>query len=125
MSILPAPPVSLTLLPQPLPLPTRGNVIFALSPSNCLDSSSSHFRDMQSLNSCPSSSQSHEHLHSNSNSHTNPLSELMVVHDDHHNDPPLPPSHHIHTMTTRSMIRSQLVSQLIHVLSMVPDSGTI
>ena len=110
MSILPAPPVSLTLLPQPLPLPTRGNVIFALSPSNCLDSSSSHFRDMQSLNSCPSSSQSHEHLHSNSNSHTNPLLELMVVHDDHHNDPPLPPSHHIHTMTTRSMIRSQLVS---------------
>ncbi|RVW30525.1 Retrovirus-related Pol polyprotein from transposon RE2 [Vitis vinifera] len=27
----------------------------------------------------------------------------MVVHDDHHSAPPLPPSHRIHTMTTRSM----------------------
>ncbi|KAL6328913.1 hypothetical protein AAG906_007203 [Vitis piasezkii] len=27
----------------------------------------------------------------------------MVVHDDHHSDPPLPPSHRIHTMTTGSM----------------------
>ncbi|KAL6327707.1 hypothetical protein AAG906_022769 [Vitis piasezkii] len=103
MSILLAPPMPLTLLPQPPPVPTRGNAIFASSPSNCLDSSSSPFRDMQSLNSCLNSSQSHEHLHSNSNSHTNPLSEPMVVHDDHHSDPPLLPSHRIHTMTTRSM----------------------
>ncbi|KAL6315013.1 hypothetical protein AAG906_030848 [Vitis piasezkii] len=91
----------LTLLLQPPP--TRGNAIFALSPCNRLNSYSSPFRDMQSLNSCPNSSQSHEHLHSNSNSHTNPLSEPMAVHDDHHSDPPLLPSHRIHTMTTRSM----------------------
>ncbi|KAL6332388.1 hypothetical protein AAG906_004959 [Vitis piasezkii] len=103
MSISPTPPMPLTLLPQPPPVPTRGNTIFASSPGNCLDSSSFPFRDMQSLNSCPNSSQSHEHLHSNSNSHNNPLSEPMVVHDDHHSDPPLPSSHCIHIMTTRSM----------------------
>ena len=103
MSILPVPPVPLTLLPQPLLVPMRGNAIFASSLGNCLDFSSSLFWDMQSLNSCPNSSQSHEHLHSNSNSHTNPLSEPMVVHDDHHSDPPLPHFHRIHTMTTRSM----------------------
>ncbi|KAL6322447.1 hypothetical protein AAG906_008102 [Vitis piasezkii] len=103
MSTSPTPPVSLTLLPQPPPVPMRGNAIFVSSPGNCLDSSSSPFRDMQSLNSCHNSSQSHEHLHFNSNSYTNPLSEPMVVHDDHHSDPSLPPSHRIHTMTTRSM----------------------
>ena len=103
MSILPVPPVPLTLLLQPLLVPMRGNAIFASSLGNCLDFSSSLFWDMQSLNSCPNSSQSHEHLHSNSNSHTNPLSEPMVVHDNHHSDPPLPPSHCIHTMTIRSM----------------------
>ena len=27
----------------------------------------------------------------------------MAVHDDHHSDSPPPPSHRIHTMTTRSM----------------------
>ena len=99
MSISPTSPVPLMPLPQPPPVPTRGNTIFASSPSNCLESSSSPFQDLQSLNSCPNSSQSHEHLHSNSTSHTNPLSIAI----DHHNDPPLPPSHRIYTMTTRSM----------------------
>ena len=103
MSILPASPMPLTPLPQPPLVPTRGNAIFALSPGNYLESSSSSFWDLQSLNSCPNSSQSHEHLHSNSNSHTNPLLEPMAVHNDHHSDPPSPPSHRIHTMTTRSM----------------------
>ena len=37
------------------------------------------------------------------NSNTNPLLEPMAVHDDHHSDSPPPPSHRIHTMTTRSM----------------------
>ncbi|RVW94536.1 hypothetical protein CK203_030796 [Vitis vinifera] len=61
MSILPVPPVPLTLLLQPLLVPMRGNAIFASS------------------------------------------LEPMVVHDDHHSDPPLPHFHRIHTMTTRSM----------------------
>ena len=74
MSNLPASPVLLTPLPQPPPVPRRGNTIFASSLGNCLESSSSPFWDLQSLNSCPNSSQSHEHLHSNPNSHTNPLS---------------------------------------------------
>ena len=99
MSISPASPMLLTPLPQPPPVPTRGNAIFASSPGNCLESSSSPFRDLQSLNSCPNSSPSHEHLHSNSNSHTNPLSTAI----NHHSEPPPPPSHRIHTMTTRSM----------------------
>ena len=99
MSISHATPMPLTLLLQPPPMPTRGNAIFASSPGNFLNSSSAPFRDMQSLNSCPNSFQSHEHLHSHSTSHTNPLSEPMAVHDDHHSDPPLPSSHRIHTMT--------------------------
>ena len=37
------------------------------------------------------------------NSNTNPFLEPMAVHNDHHSDPSPPPSHRIHTMTTRSM----------------------
>lgn len=95
ISSTPAVPlISMQSLPQPPPVPTRGNAIFTSSLGNCSSSSSSSsFQDMQSLKSCPNFSQSHEHLSSHSNSHTTQVSENTVVHDSHHSDSPLPAPH--------------------------------